>query len=74
MYKTTAKVETARRDYIEVEMNSKKDNVEIYVRNVIDCKIHREAGIHISPEGFIDLVLPILQARGYRLEVVPEAV
>lgn len=72
MYKTNAEVQTTRRDLITVEMDDQKTNVDIYVRNAIGCAIADEAAIGISPEGFIGLVYPILQAKGYRLEPAPE--
>lgn len=72
MYKATAEVESTQRDLITVEMNSRKDNVRVYVRNVCDCKDVRQAGINISPDGFIDLVYPILKAKGYQLMLMTE--
>lgn len=73
MYKTTAEVEATRKDLITVEMNAEKDNVDIYVRNARDCRILNEAHINLSPEGFIEVMYPIMQAKGYRLIPVPEA-
>ena len=72
MYKTTAEVKSTRTELVTVELNESKDNVEIYVRNATDCSITSEAVIGLSPEGFIDLVYPIIQQKGYRLLPAPE--
>lgn len=74
MYKTSAEVQSTRKGLVTVEMNSEMDNVDIYVRTSIDCKIVREANIDLLPEEFINLICPILQAKGYRIITVSEEI
>lgn len=67
MYKTNVEVQRTVKELITVEMNGHRDNVNVYVRGSVDCQIVNEAAIDIPPEGFINLVYPILKARGYTL-------
>ena len=72
MYKTEVETRNVVKGLITAELNGRMDNVNIYVRDAVDCQIVNEAAIDLSPEGFIDLVYPILKARGYTLSPVPE--
>jgi len=67
MYRTSASTVRTDSSLIKVEMNNEKDDVEIYVRNARDCRVEAEAVINLLPEDFLDLVYPILQAKGYVL-------
>lgn len=74
MYKTSAKVESTRREYIEVEVTEDKQHVTMLVREIADCAIAGEAAIRIPSDGFLDLVAPILNNLGHRVVKVQGAI
>jgi hypothetical protein len=73
MYKTEINTLKYVRGLVTLNMSEKKDEVGIYVRESVDCAILNEAYIDISLEDFLDLVRPILYAKGCRLSSDPEA-
>lgn len=67
MYKTSQIVQTDRKDSITVEMDGKKENVMVYVRNEVNKRVMNDALIELTPVAFLDLVYPILQEKGFIL-------
>jgi hypothetical protein len=72
MYKTEVETRCGIRNIAIVRMDKEGTDVNLYVRETVDCCVTGEAEITISPEVFIDLVYPILKAKGYTLTPTPE--
>lgn len=62
MYKTHVETAAHHRGLITATVVDSGDGVEIYIRQSENSSITEEATIRISPEGFVDLLCPILKA------------
>ena len=74
MYKQAIETETSIRGLMTIEMDERKTEVDIYIREAVDCTIREQAHIDITPSMFLELVTPILQAMGCRISVNQELI
>ena len=73
MNKTSIETESRHKGLAVVRTAEDKQNVEIYVKEAIDCYVSGEAEIRIKPVEFYDLVVPILMTLGVTVSRYEEA-
>jgi len=68
-------IETSRhiRGLISINIDESKEEVRVYIREAVDCRIESEGEILLSTVGFNTLVMPIIEAQGFEI-VIPDEV
>lgn len=74
MNRTLIETQSALRAVATVESTADKQYVDVYVRESTNSRITGEATIRVTPEGFYDLVVPILKNHGITVADYEEAV
>jgi len=64
MNKRSIETESTVRGLITVEAVEDGRDIDVYVREALNCSVTGEAGIRVSPSAFYSLVAPILEEIG----------
>lgn len=62
MYKSAIETQKTVKGLGTVTMDKEQRDVTLYVREAVGVTVTAEAEIKVSPEGFLDLVEPIIDA------------